>query len=92
MNFNNVFQIRIDSMDDSCTLQTGNTLNVSAQANTKSLGGSGPIGDASCNVTGGANLYIDPDVADSVVKWFPKALKFPLVIGGIDDIHLDELL
>ncbi|RAL24313.1 spore germination protein [Thermoflavimicrobium daqui] len=65
---NNVFNIKIISVANSASVNFGSTINIGAQSFTKTVGGSGPIGDFPRNIDLERNIYIDPDVEDQITE------------------------
>lgn len=61
---NNILNLKINSVSYSASVNFGNTVNIGADSETKSVGGSTPIGDFSRNWDQEKNLYIDPDLID----------------------------
>lgn len=61
---NNILNIKINVVSDAASVNFGNNINIGAESNSKSLGGSAPIGDFSRNLDRENNLYIDPDLKD----------------------------
>lgn len=61
---NNIFNIKINSVASAASVNFGNTINIGAESNSKSLGGSAPVGDFTRNIDMERNLYIDPDIKD----------------------------
>jgi len=61
---NNIFNIKINNVSNSGSVNFGNTINVGNDSLTKSLGGSSPIGDFPRNLDFERNVYIDPDQFD----------------------------
>jgi len=61
---NNIFNIKINNVSSAASVNFGNTINIGAEALTKSLGGSSPVGDFSRNLDFERNVYIDPDLVD----------------------------
>lgn len=61
---NNIFNIKINNVSNSGSVNFGNTINVGNDSLTKSLGGSSPIGDFPKNLDFERNVYIDPDQFD----------------------------
>jgi hypothetical protein len=61
---NNILNVKISNVSSSSSVNFGNTVHIGAESNSKSLGGSSPIGDFANNVDFEKNLYLDPDFAD----------------------------
>ncbi|MDQ0418927.1 spore germination protein PF [Croceifilum oryzae] len=61
---NNIFNIKINSVSSAASVNFGNTINIGAESNSKSLGGSSPVGDFTRNFDCENNVYIDPDIID----------------------------
>lgn len=61
---NNIFNLKIHSVSSAGSVNFGNTINIGAESNVKSLGGSAPIGDFTRNIDLERNQNIDPDLFD----------------------------
>lgn len=61
---NNIFNVKVNSVSSASSVNFGSTINIGAEALTKSLGGSSPIGDFPRNIDLERNVYLDPDFFD----------------------------
>lgn len=61
---NNILNVRINQVAAAAGVNYGDTVNIGAASDLKSLGGSSPIGDFPRNVDFEGNMYFDPDLVD----------------------------
>lgn len=61
---NNIFNIKIHSVSSASSVNFGNTIHIGPSSDSKSLGGSIPIGDFARNIDFERNVYLDPDIFD----------------------------
>jgi hypothetical protein len=62
---NNIFNLKINSVSTTASVNFGNTIHIGAESNTKSVGGSSTVGDLTRNFDAERNVYIDPDIFDT---------------------------
>ncbi|MFC7442467.1 spore germination protein [Laceyella putida] len=65
---NNIFNVKVNSVSSASSVNFGSTINIGAEALTKSLGGSAPIGDFPRNIDVERNVYLDPDFFDGSAR------------------------
>lgn len=62
---NNIFNLKINSVGSSASVNFGNTINIGAESVSKAAGGFSPIGDFGRSVDFERNVFIDPDIGDT---------------------------
>ncbi|MCS1350494.1 spore germination protein [Mechercharimyces sp. CAU 1602] len=63
---NQIFNTKIQAVSDPATINLGDVINLCPEENSKSSGGSSPVGDFPINIDGEVNIGIDPDLFDQV--------------------------
>lgn len=61
---NNILNVRVNQVQAASAMNYGDTVNIGATSDAKTLGGSQPIGDFPRNIDLEGNMYFDPDVFD----------------------------
>ncbi|WP_309867272.1 spore germination protein [Desmospora profundinema] len=63
---NKIFNVKLQNVSSAGSVNMGDAINIRSNDNSKSLGGSSPIGDFVRNIDAEGNLSIDPDIVDQL--------------------------